>query len=123
MIFHHLGIAVNSILDDKLTYLSLGYTEETAIYVDQNLGIKCQFFLHSSGPRIELVEALDGIEVLDPWLKGGSPIYHMGFEVEGGYQPTNALQIFPDTPAVAFGGRNVCFYLKKGRQLIEFIRE
>ena len=124
MNFHHLGVATRSISESSTIYTNLGYSPESGKITDEVLGISCQFFIHPTGPRIELVEALNDSNVLDPWLRSGSPIYHMAFELTGDditFNLKESVRVTKEIPAVAFDMRPVTFYLQKGRQLIEII--
>ena len=38
-------------------------------------------FVEGLGPRLELLAPLEGSTVLDPWLRGGSRMYHLAYEV------------------------------------------
>jgi methylmalonyl-CoA/ethylmalonyl-CoA epimerase len=123
--FHHLGVACKSISSVVDSYKNLGYTEETGIYVDTLLGIKCQFIVMEGSPRLELCEALPGNNVLEPWLASGSPIYHLAFKFGGKWdefqRKSDEKIVFLPTPALAFAGKNVWFTLRGNRQLVEYI--
>ena len=123
--FHHLGVACKSINSTLQSYKNLGYEEESEIYVDTLLGIKCQFIVMQDSPRLELCEALPGNKVLDPWLASGSPIYHLAFKIDGKWDAFQRMPdekiVFPPTPALAFQGKNVWFTLRGNRQLVEYI--
>ena len=125
ILFHHLGVACTSIQSSLDYYKTLGYEEESEIYRDELLGIKCQFIAMKDAPRLELCEALPGNYVLAPWLQGGSPIYHIAFNANikfEDYVKSNQEKIvFPPTPALAFQGRKVWFTLRANRQLVEYI--
>jgi methylmalonyl-CoA/ethylmalonyl-CoA epimerase len=123
MNFHHIGIATRDLLKIRQDYLDLGYSAETEVISDPKIGINCQFLIHPSAPRIELVEQLENSNVLDPWLRSGSPMYHMAFMVEA-FAParvSKSMKVFDLCPAVAFQGQNVSFHLRKDRFLIELI--
>ena len=123
--FHHLGVACASIESGLEHYKTLGYEEESGIYSDQSLGIKCQFIVMLNSPRLELCEALPGNNLLTPWLESGSPIYHIAFKVDLKSDEFKKNQsekiIFPPTPALAFQGKKVWFTLRANRQLVEYI--
>jgi hypothetical protein len=76
-------------------------------------------------PRLELCEALPGNNALEPWLKNGSPIYHLAYKVnlhsEEFKKNNHEKIVFPPTPALAFSGRKVWFTLRANRQLVEYI--
>jgi methylmalonyl-CoA/ethylmalonyl-CoA epimerase len=79
-VFHHLGVACESIADETETWTSLGYSPEGPPFVDQAQGIR-GLFMVGSGPRIELLEATNGSSTLAPWIKRRVKFYHMGYLV------------------------------------------
>jgi len=123
--FHHLGVACSSLEEGLKHYSALGYSQETEIFVDKLIGIKCVFITSPGSPRLELCEALPGNQVLNPWLAHGSPIYHMAFKVEKSWDefvPSPGERIvFGPVPAVAFEDNKVWFTLGRNRQLVEYI--
>jgi methylmalonyl-CoA/ethylmalonyl-CoA epimerase len=78
--FHHLGVACESIAAEAVTWRALGYQPEGEAFVDPAQGI-CGQFMVGGGPRIELLEATPGSDVLAPWLKRRVKIYHVGYLV------------------------------------------
>jgi methylmalonyl-CoA/ethylmalonyl-CoA epimerase len=76
--FHHLGVACERIEDDRPIWEMLGYRVEGAGFADPAQGIR-GLFMVGGGPRIELLEALDGSQTLAPWLKRRVKLYHAGF--------------------------------------------
>lgn len=78
--FHHLGVACESVAAEAVTWRALGYSPEGEPFVDPAHGIRGQF-MTGGGPRIELLEATPGSEVLAPWLKRRVKIYHVGYLV------------------------------------------
>jgi methylmalonyl-CoA/ethylmalonyl-CoA epimerase len=121
--FHHIGIATRDLSRSRQDYFDLGYKAETEVITDPLIGINCQFLIHPSAPRIELVEHLEGSNVLEPWLRFGSPMYHMAFKVDESATISfpNSMKVFEECPAVAFQGQNVSFHLRKNRFLVELI--
>ena len=79
--FHHLGVACESIEADKATWLSLGYRLENAPFVDEAQGIR-GLFMVGGGPRVELLEGLEGSMTLAPWIKRRVKFYHVGYLVQ-----------------------------------------
>jgi hypothetical protein len=123
--FDHLGVACADLESSTNLYEGLGYHKVSQIYVDNQIGVRCLFLDMESAPRIELCEALPGINLLNPWLSSGSPIYHIAFKVTQDWKnfspsPGEHL-VFGPVPAVAFEGKNVWFTLRKNRQLVEYI--
>jgi methylmalonyl-CoA/ethylmalonyl-CoA epimerase len=78
--FHHLGVACERIVAEAQTWRALGYRPEGEPFVDAAQGIRGQF-MTGGGPRIELLEATPGSDVLAPWLKRRVKIYHVGYLV------------------------------------------
>jgi methylmalonyl-CoA/ethylmalonyl-CoA epimerase len=124
--FHHVGVACRSLDEAQAGLCALGYEAAGAQFSDAGLGVK-GLFVEGPGPRLELLEPLEGSAVLDPWLRGGSRIYHLAYEV-GDLEATvaaavqdDAVQVSGPAPAVAFDGRRVCFCMLRVRVLIELI--
>ena len=124
--FHHTGVACRSLEQDAEWFSMLGYTAEGPRFADPLQGIIGQFMVLGAS-RIELLEPLPDSHVLDNWLARGSPIYHFGFEVANLQQSLDALSaqgaklVSDPKPAVAFGGRQVAFCMRRNRTLIELI--
>ncbi len=78
--FHHLGVACQSVADEAQTWATFGYRPEGDPFVDEAQGIRGRF-MTGGGPRIELLEAIEGSDVLTPWLKRRVKIYHAGYVV------------------------------------------
>jgi methylmalonyl-CoA/ethylmalonyl-CoA epimerase len=79
--FHHLGVACERIDDETEFWTGLGYRAEGEPFVDGEQGIRARF-MTGGGPRIELIEALEGSQTLSPWLKRYTKFYHMGYFAE-----------------------------------------
>lgn len=80
LVFHHLGVACQSVADEAQTWAMFGYRPEGQSFVDEAQGIR-GLFMTGGGPRIELLEATGGSDVLAPWLKRRVKIYHAGYLV------------------------------------------
>lgn len=124
--FHHIGYACHSIDKARIPFESLGYVQEGGRFVDPIQGV-AGCFLIGAGPRIELLENIEGFETLTPWLDAGVSMYHLAYLVEQleegiawARRRRGKLLVSP-APAVAFGGRLVCFAMLPGRFFIEFI--
>jgi methylmalonyl-CoA/ethylmalonyl-CoA epimerase len=124
--FHHLGVACRSVEREAEGYAALGYRPEGDEFDDPGNGIQ-GVFLCGPGPRIELVVDRPGARVVEPWLRHGSTVYHIAFEVD---DLTRAIEeragagaklISPPNPAVAFGGRCIAFLVLRNRMLVELI--
>lgn len=108
------------------TFAILGYRSEGPDFFDPIQGIHGRFIV-GGGPRLELLR--NGAEpgVLTPWLKKGVRFYHLAYEVEsieGGEAlllPLGAKAMGRPVPAIAFGGRPICFYMLPNLTLVELI--
>ena len=125
--FHHFGIACRNLDREMRAYTTLGYAPEAADFEDPIQGVAGRF-LTGGGPRLELLVALPGSDVLDPWLQGGSRIYHQAFEatdLQGSIDELvadNARVVVEPVPAVAFGGRHIAFLMLRTMSLVELIQ-
>ena len=124
--FHHLGIACRSIDASHQKWERLGYRREGNPFEDASQGIR-GLFLVGGGPRIELLESLDGSSTLEPWLRKSSNIYHTAYEVGDLAWRLACLQeiggIVVQNPAssVAFDGRSIAFVMIESGWLVELI--
>lgn len=125
--FHHLGYACSAIALERSAFALLGYQQEGDDFSDPVQGVRgC--FLQGPGPRVELLENIEGSRTLTPWLDAGTKLYHMAYEVETSLedalrwvQRERARVVVPPVPAVAFGGRYICFVMFRHGLLIELI--
>ncbi len=124
--FHHVGYAASSLAGAYEFFQHLGYDQEGEHFVDPEQGI-LGCFLHGPGPRIELLENLPGSDTLTPWLNAGTRIYHFAYQVEDiekavavAQNQRGRMTVAP-VPAVAFGGKRICFFAFRHGPLIEFI--
>jgi methylmalonyl-CoA/ethylmalonyl-CoA epimerase len=123
--FHHIGVACPLIADEIPIWSRLGYKLECDPFIDEAQGIRA-LFMTGGGPRVELIEALEGSTTLTPWLKRRVKMYHMGyftsdldrsiaaFAAEGGTMTREPLQ------SVHFGTR-ITFFMLSNLSLIELI--
>lgn len=126
--FHHIGVATESIARDEAIYSQLGYRREDEGFVDPAQGVR-GLFLVGPGPRLELLEPLEGSATLDPWLQAGSRLYHQAYEVgdldtslASARIELRAHILRPPMPSPAFGGRSVSFLILRNRSVIELIQ-
>lgn len=126
MLFHHFGVACKNLDREMGIYSMLGYASEGPDFEDPIQGVRGRFLV-GGGPRVEILEALPGSDVLDPWLQNGSRIYHQAFEVSDILTTIELLEnkrarvIVQPVPSVAFDGRLICFLMLKNMMLIELI--
>jgi methylmalonyl-CoA/ethylmalonyl-CoA epimerase len=124
--FHHIGVACRSIDSEAARYASLGYRAEGRCFHDERQGVS-GVFLVGGGPRLELLEPLNGSDTLEPWLKGGARMYHMAYACKHFEAYSNDLRsagakcVKSALPAVAFNGAPVAFYMMPNRMLIEVV--
>jgi methylmalonyl-CoA/ethylmalonyl-CoA epimerase len=125
--FHHLGVACRDLDAEERTWLPLGYSREGPDFEDPRQQIRGRFLV-GPGPRLELLVGTPGSKVLDPWLDRGVKIYHQAFEVPNvrasieEFKKLRARVVVEPVPAVAFGGREICFLMLSNTCLIELIQ-
>ena len=124
--FHHLGYATQVMDRDLRIFNGLGYERSGSFFVDEKQGVRgC--FLEGAGPKIELLENLEGRNTLTPWLSLGPRVYHFAYEVTNIEKATvfcesiRAKVLSTPTPSVAFKGRRISFLIFRDQQLIELI--
>jgi len=125
--FHHFGVACRDLDAEAAQYAVLGYEPEEADFEDPVQGVRGRFLV-GGGPRIELLAALEGSTVLDPWLRGARrAIYHQAFEAAdfegalGRLRDARAKVVVRPVPATAFGGRRIAFLLLQTMAMVEVI--
>ena len=124
MRFHHAGVACRNLDREQRVWEAVGYRPEGPDFTDPLQGVRGRFLV-GDGPRLELLEPLPGADTLDPWIKGGSRMYHQAYEtadLQAGIEQLGGRVVRPPTPAVAFGGREVCFVAMPSLMLIELIQ-
>lgn len=128
MNFHHIGLAVSDIEKELLIYKELGAEQESEIFEDEKLQVSI-CFIKLGGSRIELVAPLTENSPVSNYIKKSIRMYHHCYEVNSlkdiheQMKALGSFLIVPPTPAVAFGGRSVCFYMLRNKDLIEFVEE
>jgi methylmalonyl-CoA/ethylmalonyl-CoA epimerase len=126
--FDHVGYACRDLDADRAGFEQLGYRMSGEPFRDPVQGVSGLFLIAADGPCIELITPLAGSTVLDPWLGPGARMYHLAYAVPdfGAALTTlseaRARVVSQPVPAVAFGGRRICFaMLRVPRLLIELI--
>lgn len=124
--FHHLGVACRNIQREAEGWEKLGYEAEGLDFHDPIQKVRGRFII-GLGPRLELLEPAGDSSPLDGVLARGAKIYHQGFEAFdfdaalGALQASGLRAVSSPAPAVAFGGRRVCFFMTPTLNLIEII--
>jgi methylmalonyl-CoA/ethylmalonyl-CoA epimerase len=124
--FHHIGVACRDLEREERDFSILGYRREGTDFHDPTQGVHGRFLI-GPGPRLELLKNDTNPGVLTPWLKKGIRFYHLAYEsadmVQAGIELVahQARQVVAPVPAVAFGGRLICFYMLRNMTLIELI--
>lgn len=126
MKFHHIGIACYDIEKSARFYISQGYSKTETVYDRiQNVNI-C--FCEGEGGCVELISPKDNTSpVCKNLQKNGVSPYHMCYETTNledtvlELKKQKFLMVTKPAPAVAFGGRRVCFLFNKDVGLIELV--
>lgn len=124
--FHHVGVACRDLEAEERMYAQIGYTREGDDFEDPIQGVRGRFLI-GGGPRLELLSELPGSTVLTPWLRKGVKMYHFAYEVsdltaaDTSVVSFGAKQLVAPSPAVAFAGRCIAFYMLPNGFVIEFI--
>lgn len=126
MIFHHIGVASNDIEKDKSVYQMLGYSFEQSLFEDKAQGVKGVFGNAKNQPCIELLENLEGSNMLTPWLEKGVKMYHFGylvndFEKACFYMDKIKAKLVSAPKQSKYFGGNISFYMLKNMMMIELI--
>ncbi|MFD0482514.1 VOC family protein [Kineococcus sp. GCM10028916] len=125
--FHHVGVACRDLDREQAGYALLGYTPEGPDFEDPTQGVRGRFLVAPGQPRVELLVNLEGSTTLDPWLKGPARIYQQAYETPtfddsvAQFQAVGARVVSPPVPAVAFGGRRICFVMLRTMTLVELV--
>jgi methylmalonyl-CoA/ethylmalonyl-CoA epimerase len=126
LVFHHIGIACERIENEIPHYELLGYRSEGEIFEDSRQVIR-GLFMKAGAMQIELIEPLRPESPVCTFLARGIQMYHQAFLTHNLRAAVRTLVdkgsviVSHPKPAVAFGGRQVCFLLLPNRFLIELI--
>lgn len=124
-VFHHIGIACESIEQEMLSYLPLGYTQVGPTFTDPHQGVR-GLFLEGEGPRLELVENLPGSTMLNAFLKNGPCMYHTAYWLHGPMTMDQICQeleatIIRDITYSAIFKCSIGFVMLPNEQIVELI--
>jgi len=124
--FHHIGWACTSIEREAAPLKELGYQSEGGPFLDETQGVRGQFYVNG-GPRLELLEPLEGSGTLAPWLSSGVKMYHLAYVTDDidasldGLRAQRGRVTVQPIAAQAFGGRLIAFVMMPNMTLIELI--
>jgi methylmalonyl-CoA/ethylmalonyl-CoA epimerase len=126
--FHHLGVACRDLDRESLPWLALGYRVESQVFEDPIQGVKGQFLV-GPGPRLELLASLAPDQPVASMVRRGITLYHQGYETPLFDQTVAALSeannklVKGPVPAVAFGGRQIAFFVLPNMNIVEIIEK
>lgn len=129
MKLHHVGIVVQSIERGAQLYQQyFGLHPTSAVVRDDMQKVNVQFFgSEASETSLELIEPLPGDSPARRAMETGGGLNHLCFEVPdlseiiAEAKTYGVVCVRPPTPATAFGGRRVAFFLYRGVGLVEFV--
>jgi methylmalonyl-CoA/ethylmalonyl-CoA epimerase len=128
-IFHHAGIASESIAKTSELYVGTGYRMTEMIH-DPRQNVKISFLEKEGSPLLELVEPVDETSPVRNILdKIGVSAYHFCYEVENldnsiaQLRQKKFMLLVKPVEAVAFDGRRICFLYHKDAGLIELLEK
>ena len=127
LVFHHVGVACRDLDHEQTGYALLGYAPEGPDFEDPVQGVRGRFLVAPGRPRVELLVNLEGSTTLDPWLGGTARTYQQAYETAdldgavAAFRAAGARVVSPPVPAVAFGGRRICFVMLRTMTLVELV--
>ncbi len=128
-IFHHVGIAAESIERTAALFMEAGY-KMTNIIFDPKQNVNISFLEKNGSPLLELVEPVDEKSPVRNILsKVGVSAYHFCYEVEDLEDSITQLRkkrfmlLVKPVETVAFNGRKICFLYHKETGLIELLEK
>ena len=128
-LFHHIGIAVESIERTAALFMESGY-KMTDIVFDPKQNVNISFLEKPETPLLELVEPVDeNSPVRNILNKVGVSAYHFCYEVENLEDSIAQLRkkrfmlLVKPVEATAFSGRKICFLYHKDTGLIELLEK
>ena len=126
--FHHIGCACTSLEESFKYFSAVGYLQEGSQFIDEIQGVRgC--FITGAGPRLELLENLEGRETLTPWISSGIRFYHFAYFVDDindaivWAKGRGARVIVRPVASIAFDDNLICFVMFRDGMLMEFIHQ
>jgi len=128
-VFHHIGIAVESIERTAELFIEAGY-KMTSVFFDSKQNVNISFLEKAGSPLLELVEPVNEKSPIRNILnKVGVSAYHLCYEVENLEESITQLRkkkfmlLAKSVEAVAFNGRRICFLYHKETGLVELLEK
>ena len=128
-IFHHVGIASESIAKTSELFIGAGYRMSEPVF-DPLQNVKIAFLEKAGSPLLELVEPVDETSPVRNILnKVGVSAYHFCYEVQNiddsiaELRKKKFMLLIKPVEAIAFDGRKICFLYHKDAGLIEFLEK
>ena len=128
-IFHHVGIAVESIEKTAALFMEAGY-KMTSVIFDPKQNVNISFLEKMDSPLLEMVEPVDeNSPVRNILNKSGVSAYHLCYEVENledsiiQLRQKKFMLLAKPVVATAFDGRRICFLFHKETGLIELLEK
>lgn len=125
---HHFGFAVRSIVECAERISSVVEGEWLGDIIEDPLQqVRVSFISIKNCPKLELVEPINDASPINGYIKKGTPMYHICYEVNDivksiKYQKAiGSLVISDPKPAVAFNGREIAWVYTRDKMLIEFL--
>jgi len=128
-LFHHVGIATESIERTAILFMEAGYRMTNLVF-DPKQNVNISFLEKAGSPLLELVEPADEKSPVRNILnKVGVSAYHFCYEVENlddsivQLRPKKFVLLVKPMEAIAFDGRRICFLYHKETGLIELLEK
>ena len=128
MKLHHVGVAVDSIVEHAEQYRrALGVSLTTEIIEDELQKVRVAFAEVGDGVFIEFVEPLGDDSPIRNLIKRGGGLYHACYvvpNIEAAIEQVlqaGGLIVSGPVPARAFENRRIAFVYTQNRSLVEFL--
>ena len=129
MVFHHVGIAVQSIEESAKWYIRMGYSLTETIE-DPIQNVRIAFLKRDDSPLLELVQPVDKSSPVSNILKKvGVSAYHFCYETEDLQKTIEDMEnqdfrvLVEPVEAIAFNYRKVSFLYHLNHGLIELLEK
>ena len=126
--FHHIGVAVKDIERELSVFSLLGYSRESAVFEDEQQGIKGIFLTAKGQPRLELLSDINGSGTVAPHIKNGNKMYHFAYTVSDIEKAVEVLtksraQMISPLKQSTYFGKRICFLMLPNMYMIELVEE